>query len=184
MPHLKPPPLALAALVALSAPAAAIAHVVVEEVDRRGDDLAVRLRYAGGKPLAGARYEVVSPASPQGSHDAGRTDRDGWVVVSPDAPGTWTIRIADATGHGRVVTVEVSARAPAGDPPGATVAPAPDAAAPAAIEAPADPAVGRESEPSASLLARLTRPLAGGAVLVLAFAGVHAVQRRRRAAGR
>jgi hypothetical protein len=181
MPHLKPPPLALAALVALSAPAAAIAHAVVEEVDRRGDDLAVRLRYAGGKPLAGARYEVVSPASPQGSHDAGRTDREGWVVLSPDAPGTWTIRIVDATGHGRIVTVEVSARAPAGDPPGA---PAADAAAPAAIEAPADPAAARESEPSASLLARLTRPLAGGAVLFLAFAAVHAVQRRRRAAGR
>jgi hypothetical protein len=103
-------PLALAAALAvLSAPGAAGAHGVEAEVARSDADIAVRARYHGGRPLAGASYEVVSPAHPERAHETGRTDRHGWVAFEADAPGTWRIRIADASGHGRLVEVEVTA---------------------------------------------------------------------------
>jgi nickel transport protein len=97
-----------AALAVLSVPGAAGAHGVEAEVERSGAGIAVRARFHGGAPLAGASYEVLSPDHPERPHAAGRTDRHGWVAFVANAPGTWRIRIADASGHGRLVEVEVA----------------------------------------------------------------------------
>ena len=112
-PEMKPPALALLALAALVAPAAAVAHGVSVEIDRRDGAVAVRARYEGGRPLADARFEVVSPAQPERAFAAGRTDRHGWLVFVPDAPGTWRVRIADASGHGGLAEIEAAPPAPA-----------------------------------------------------------------------
>jgi hypothetical protein len=103
---------ALAFALALSLPAAAGAHGVSEETERRGAAYAVRARYAGGEPLAGAVYQVIRPGRPERIVRSGRTDAQGWVEFLPDVPGRWKVRIVDATGHGRVVAVEVAEAAP------------------------------------------------------------------------
>jgi nickel transport protein len=98
-----------AVVLALALPAAALAHGVSHEVERRGAAYAVRARYPGGAPLAGATYQVLPPGEPARVRAQGKTDAQGWVSFVPDVPGRWRIRILDATGHGRVVTVDVPA---------------------------------------------------------------------------
>jgi nickel transport protein len=166
---MKVTPLAPLLLAALLAPAAGEAHGVAVEIDRGEGGVAARARYEGGRPLAGARYEVVSPAQPERAFEEGRTDRHGWLVFVPDAPGTWRVRIADASGHGHVFQVEVP---PA--PPASALA---EAARPAAgaPERPAPPAA-----PSPSALPAALRSLLGAAALALAFGALYLVQRRRR----
>jgi nickel transport protein len=157
--------LATAALLALSLPASTRAHEVEFEIDRRGAEVAVRAQHEGGAPLSDASYEVVPPAAASRPGEAGRTDRHGWLVFVPDAPGTWSVRIADATGHGGVVKVEVPAVA-AATPSGAPLAATP----PRPTDAPAP------GKPGA-----LLRTGAGVAGLAAIFAALFAVQRRRAA---
>jgi nickel transport protein len=102
----------VAAALALAVPTASRAHGVSQEVERRGPAYAVRVRYHGGDPLAGATYQVVRPGEPARVQARGKTDAQGWVEFVPDVPGRWRIRIVDATGHGRVVDVDVPNAAP------------------------------------------------------------------------
>jgi nickel transport protein len=97
-----------AAVLAVALPAAALAHGVSGEVERRGEAYAVRARYHGGAPLAGATYQVMPPGEPARVQDQGKTDAQGWVTFVPAAPGRWRVRIVDASGHGKVVTVDVA----------------------------------------------------------------------------
>jgi hypothetical protein len=113
-------PRALALAVAVSLPLAAAAHGVAQEIERRGPAYAVRARYEGGAPLAGAYYQVIAPGEPPRVVREGRTGPDGWVEFVPDVPGRWRVRIADASGHGRVVAVDVPEV-----PPASPAAPAP-----------------------------------------------------------
>jgi nickel transport protein len=157
-------PLVLAALLA---PAPAVAHGVVVEIERRDGAVAARARYEGGRPLAGARYEVVSPASPERAFDEGRTDRHGWVAFVPDAPGTWRVRIVDDSGHGRVAMIEVT-----------STATATSTATPTSTSTPS--ATPSATPTSAFAPSRAVRSLLGATALALAFGALHAVQRRRR----
>jgi nickel transport protein len=100
----------LAAVVALSAPAAGLAHEVLHQIER-GRAVAVKAYFADGEVLAYVPYEVYSPADPRIPFQKGRTDRAGWVAFVPDAPGKWRVRIVDTTGHG--LDLEVDAAAPA-----------------------------------------------------------------------
>ena len=189
-----PSPLVLTALLALALPAPAAAHGVRADVERRGTEIAVRARYESGRPLAGVRFEVTSPARPERAHAEGTTDRDGWVVFTPDAPGTWKVRIADATGHGRVVKVDVApvpasvSPAPVPVPvPVPAPAPAPAASTPTPTSTPAPSSSPSTPEPAASRRAEpglLLRTAGGVAVVALVFGGLYAAGRRRRAAGR
>jgi nickel transport protein len=95
------------ALAVLLLPVAASAHEVLHEVER-GRAVAVRAYYADGEPLAYVGYDVFGPADPAVAHQRGRTDRQGWVAFVPDSPGAWRVRIADDTGHGLDVSVEVT----------------------------------------------------------------------------
>jgi nickel transport protein len=161
---------AILALAALAAPVPAWAHGVESQVEDRGGTIAVRAR-THGEPLAGAAYQVFSPAAPQRIRAEGRTGPDGWVELVPDAPGTWRVRIVDATGHGAEIPVEV---APARVAMNAAPPPEDDRAGAAARHGASD------APPPRTLL----RTLAAAAGLLLAFAGVWAVHRRRRAPGR
>lgn len=170
---------------ALGLPAAAWAHGVSHEVERRGDAVAVRARYHGGKALAGATYQVLAPGQPDRIRAEGRTGTDGWLEFAPDVPGTWRVRIADATGHGGLFRVEVKevarieaapAAAPASAPAPAAAVPAAAAAAaaPAPAAAPAEPAPVTAPSPRAPL-----RTVAAAAAIVVAFAALRAIHRRR-----
>jgi nickel transport protein len=163
--------LAHAALAVLLVPGLAAAHGVDTEVARRGAEIAVRARYTGGEPLAGAHFEVFAPARADEPFARGRTDRDGWLVFAPGAPGTWKVRVVDATGHGQVVDVEVAPALPAADRA--------EEARPAPVS-PTAPAPPLPSPPagSASGLAL------GVAIIALVFGGLWVAGRRRRAPGR
>ncbi|HEX9308447.1 MAG TPA: hypothetical protein VF894_13200 [Anaeromyxobacter sp.] len=169
---------ALAALVvsALAWPASPRAHGVSQQVERRGETYAVRARYEGGKPLAGATYQVLRPGAAETVAREGRTGVDGWVEFVPDVTGTWRVRIADATGHGRVVAVEVPEVAPASPPaaaavPAASPAPAPATRAPSPAEPPSD-----HGERT------LAQRALGAAGILGVFAVLWVLRRRRRAA--
>jgi nickel transport protein len=149
------------AFLALALPAVPRAHAVSGEVERRGSAFAVRARYEGGKPLAGAAYQVLRPGRPERVQGEGRTDAQGWVEFVPDVPGAWRVRIVDASGHGRVVTVEVADAASAPEP----------SVAPVAVP-PASAAVARPFP--------VLRTAAGALAIAIAFSTLRAVQRRRR----
>jgi nickel transport protein len=130
-------------------PAAAAGHELLHSVER-GGAIAVRAWYPDGRPLAGCAFEVFSPADPAAPHHSGRTDPGGHAAFVPDAPGTWRVRIRDASAHGVSVPVEV-------------------AAGPAAAAEP----------PRRSAAALALRPAAGAAAIALAFAALFAWYRRR-----
>jgi nickel transport protein len=141
---------ALLAAAAAALPAGAAAHEVLHEV-RRGGAVAVRASFADGEALAYAAYEVWSPADPKIPWQKGRTDRAGWLAFVPDVPGSWRVKVADATGHGVDLLVDAA-----------------PAAGPAAKDGGALPAV-----------AFLLRPLVGVAVIGAIFAGLLLAYRKR-----
>jgi nickel transport protein len=180
---------ALAALAGAAGPRPARAHGVDAEVDQREGAVAVRVRHHGGRPLADARYEVQSPRGGDVPFAEGRTDRHGWLAFAPDVAGKWTVRIADASGHGRTLEVEVAAvAAPAREPVAAAGSPRPGPLPPqggasggsqqgGAKKAPPAPVLGEESVGA-------LRALAGAAAIAAVFVALFAVQRARRARGR
>lgn len=170
--------LALALALCAAVPPGARAHGVeyAHEVEQREGRVAVRFRSAhGGKPLARAWVQVFAPADPREPRETGRTDAAGRYEFRPDAPGTWRVRAVDATGHGAVAKVEVTA---AGAPPAA--APAPAAATPPAA-APAAPASGGSApDGGPRAAAPRIRVFAWAAAIAIAFALLAAFHRRRR----
>jgi nickel transport protein len=174
-------PLALAALaVALAAPAGARAHGALEvDVERSAAGIAVRARHHGGEPLADAFFVVVSPAAPGRAHDEGRTDRHGWLVFVPDAAGTWTVRVVDASGHGKVEEIAVPADAvvTAATAPPAAAGAGPGAAPEPRTLPPAPPP--RGAAESRERAGSIYRVIGGLAVIMLAFFVVFAVLIRR-----
>ncbi len=172
--------LGLAAALASAAPHPARAHGVAAEVERGGGAVAVRLRYHDGPPLAGARYVVQSPRGGDAPFAEGVTDRHGWVAFTPDVAGRWTVRIADASGHGKTVEVDVASVAtPAAPSPVAAAAPAPTIRL--------DPQRTSEdaSRPETGWTGSYAfRALAAVTAIVLTFRILLAVQRARRGKGR
>jgi len=168
------PRLALAML-ALALPSAARAHGVSGEVERHGGAYAVRARYHGGAPLAGASYQLLRPGSPERVEREGRTGAQGWVEFVPDVAGTWRVRIVDASGHGRVIAVDVAEVAPPPPPPPAS--PVPVAVAP---QPPPGAAQNRGATgPTGPTGPGALRIAAGALAIALAFLALRAVQRRR-----
>ncbi len=170
--------LSIAAAAGVALPGAARGHGVVAEVQRSDGAVAVRVRYHDGPPLADATYEVRSPRGGDAPFAAGRTDRHGWVAFAPDAPGTWTVRIADATGHGKTVEVEVG--------PVATAAAAAGSAGGSAPTIQLSPQ--RDERDGGSYRAwtgsQAFRALAAVTGIVLVFRILLALQRARRGKGR
>ncbi len=103
----------VAALVLAAAPTAA--HETLHEV-QRGKAIAVKASFADGEVLAYTAFEVYSPADPKLPWQKGRTDRAGWLAFTPDVPGTWRVKVIDATGHGLDVGVEAGPQPGAGAP--------------------------------------------------------------------
>ncbi len=135
-------------------PLAASAHEVVLQVER-GRAVAARAVETDGDPLAGAEYQVWSPADPGSPWAVGRTDRQGWLAFVPDAAGRWRVKVIEAGGHGLDTTVEVSA-------PSAGTRVATPAASPGTV-------------------GFVLRPLAALAVIALVFGGLIALRRKGRA---
>jgi hypothetical protein len=169
---------ALLAIVAL--PSTSRAHEVSHQVERRGAAFAVRARYDGGGPLAGATYQVLRPGTPDVIAREGRTDAQGWVELVPDIPGHWRVRIVDASGHGLVAKVDVAEVTPQpaqaaaqGSPP------APQSPSGAATVAPAAPSPEREPERTSDVVSNSLRPAAVALAIGLAFAWLREFRRRR-----
>ncbi len=140
------------ALMAATSPA--FAHEVLHEV-QRGRAVAVHAWFPDGESLAHVQAEVFSPADERIPYWKGRTDRNGWLAFVPDVPGSWRVRIVDATGHGLDTLVEV--------------APAADAAA----------GSGSGPGPGGSTLAFALRPVAGVALIAAIFGFLHLRGRRK-----
>jgi nickel transport protein len=100
--------LALATLVLAVRIPSAHAHEVLHTVER-GNAIAVKAFFADGEVLAYTEYQVFSPADPRIPYQKGRTDRSGYLAFVPDAPGPWRVKVADTTGHGLDLVVDVDA---------------------------------------------------------------------------
>jgi hypothetical protein len=173
-----------AVLAASALPSISRAHEVSQQVERRGAAFAVRARYHGGGPLAGATYQVLRPGVPDRIEREGRTDAQGWIELVPDVPGRWRVRIVDASGHGLVAKVDVAEIAP---PPAPAAAPGPPPApeprsgvAPAAPSSPDDPGSPRSGfwERARGLVSGLLLPAAGALAIGLFFAVLRELRRR------
>ncbi len=171
--------LGVAAALASAAPRPARAHGVVAQVERSDAAVAVRLRYHDGPPLAGATYVVQSPRGGDAPFDEGKTDRHGWVAFTPDVAGKWTVRIADATGHGKTVEVDV------GSVPTVAAETPSTAGAPATTLQLVPQGEERSSRPETGwTLSYGFRALAAVTAIVLVFRVLLGVQRVRRGKGR
>jgi nickel transport protein len=144
----------LLALALIAATSPAFAHEVLHEV-RRGRAVAVHAWFPDGESLAYVQAEVFSPADGKIPYWKGRTDRNGWLAFVPDVPGSWRVRIVDATGHGLDTLVDV----------------APEAG-PAA-------ASGDGAGKRASTLAFALRPVAGVALIAAIFGFLYLRGRRK-----
>lgn len=171
------PLLALAAALLVSAPHAARAHGVSQEVRRRGETWEIRVRYDHGRPLAGATYQVTRPGSAEVVRE-GKTGPEGWVELVPDAPGTWHVKVVDRTGHGKTVAVEVPAAAPSSPATtpttSTTTAPTTSATPSATSTSTSNPT---STETTSAATGRLKIALAAGGILA-AFVLLAAVRRR------
>jgi len=96
----------LAALLALSA-SPALAHEVLHEV-RPGVGVAVRIYESDDEQVAGAPFELWSPADQKTPFVTGKTDPHGWLAFVPDAPGAWRLRVVEDDGHGLDVRIQVT----------------------------------------------------------------------------
>ncbi|HEY6105716.1 MAG TPA: hypothetical protein VIV59_07030 [Anaeromyxobacteraceae bacterium] len=139
-----------ALLAALLLPGGARGHEVLHEV-RPGGAVAVRFTHGDGEPVAHARGEVYSPADAGAPHQEGRTDRAGWLAFVPDRPGSWRVKVVDATGHGLEVAVEVGS----------------------------DGTASARSDRAPGGAAAWLRPLVGLAAVSAVFVALAAVRRRR-----
>jgi hypothetical protein len=169
-----------AVLAAVALPSTSRAHEISHQVERRGAAFAVRARYDGGEPLAGATYQVLPPGVPDRIEREGRTDAEGWVEFVPDVPGGWRIRIVDASGHGLVAKVDV---AEVGPQPATAAAqgspPVPESPSGAATVAPAAPSPERKSERKSDFVSTILRPAAVALAIGFAFAWLREFRRRR-----
>ncbi len=134
-------------------PLAASAHEVLLQVER-GRGVAARAIETDGDPLAGAEYQVWSPADPGSPWTVGRTDRNGWLAFVPDAAGRWRVKVFEPGGHGLDTPVDVSG-----------------------------PLAGARTDgpPSPGTVGFVLRPLAAVAVIALVFGGLLALRRKGRA---
>jgi len=89
------------------APAIAQAHEVLHSIER-GKAIAVKAYFADGEALAYTEYQVFSPVDPKIPYQKGRTDRAGYVAFVPDTPGKWRVKLADSTGHGLDLEVDIA----------------------------------------------------------------------------
>lgn len=146
---------ALLVLALAAATSPAFAHEVLHEV-QRGRAVAVHAWFPDGESLAYVQAEVFSPADGKIPYWKGRTDRNGWLAFVPDVPGSWRVRIVDATGHGLDTLVEV---APETGPAAAS---------------------GDGAGKRASTLSLALRPVAGVALIAAIFGFLYLRGRRKR----
>jgi nickel transport protein len=99
---------ALAVLTLVAHIPAARAHEVLHTIER-GKAIAVKAFFADGEVLAYTEYQVFSPSDPRIPYQKGRTDRSGYLAFVPDGPGAWRVKVADTTGHGLDLVVDVAA---------------------------------------------------------------------------
>jgi nickel transport protein len=97
---------ALAVLIFVVQIPAAHAHEVLHTIER-GTAIAVKVFFADGEALAYTEYQVFSPTDARIPYQKGRSDRSGYVAFVPDTPGAWRVKVADATGHGLDLVVDV-----------------------------------------------------------------------------
>lgn len=138
----------VAALALLVCPGVAHAHEILHQVER-GRAVAVEIYESDGDRVAGAPYEIFSPADPATAWAAGRTDRKGWLAFVPDAPGAWRVRVVSDEGHGLDARIDVTAAAAAA------------------------------AKPALTGTAFILRPVLGLAAIAAIFAGLFAVYRRK-----
>jgi nickel transport protein len=98
---------ALAVLIFVVGIPFAQAHEVLHTIER-GRAIAVKAYFADGEALAYTEYQVFSPTDARIPYQKGRTDRSGYLAFVPDAPGAWRVKVADATGHGLDLVVDVA----------------------------------------------------------------------------
>lgn len=88
--------------------------------------------YADQTPMAYSEVQIFSPTETKIPHQKGRSDRNGFFVFRPDAPGAWTFSAADGQGHLSQGEIEVTAGQlnPDAGSSGAAPAASPEAAQP------------------------------------------------------
>ncbi len=83
------------------------AHDVLYEVEEK-KAVVVKVFFSDGTEMAYAPYEVYSPSDPKIPWQKGRTDRKGYLSFYPSENGVWRVKIAEESGHGTEIELNVS----------------------------------------------------------------------------
>lgn len=95
----------LAILLGFLASGTARAHDLQYQV-QPGPPMVVHFFFSDDSKFSFENFEVRAPGD-SGIFQRGRTDRLGRVVLAPDRPGTWQVRVHSEDGHGTEVGVNV-----------------------------------------------------------------------------
>ncbi|NQV15458.1 hypothetical protein HQ531_08380 [bacterium] len=71
------------------------------------DAYGIQVSYEDGNPLAFADVEIFRPLETEMEFQTGMTDENGRFMFKPDTSGSWTMKVSDGLGHGKVIEVIV-----------------------------------------------------------------------------
>ncbi|MCF7823195.1 MAG: hypothetical protein K9N35_03395 [Candidatus Marinimicrobia bacterium] len=82
-----------------------LGHDVSHSILRNG--YGVEFHYEDGNPLDFADVQIFRPGESEMEFQIGMTDENGIFMFNPDTLGSWTVKVSDGLGHGKIVQVEV-----------------------------------------------------------------------------
>lgn len=71
------------------------------------DAYGIQVHYEDGNPLEFADVQVFRPGEADLEFQVGMTDENGAFMFKPDTSGSWTVKVSDGLGHGKVIPVLV-----------------------------------------------------------------------------
>ncbi len=86
------------------------AHGVVYQKLR--DGVGIFISYDNHDPMAFADVEVFRPGETDHEFQTGMTDENGVFMFKPDTTGSWTLKVSDGLGHGKVIQFPVDEMGP------------------------------------------------------------------------
>ena len=71
------------------------------------DGYGIQVHYEDGNPLEFADVQIFRPGETQLEFQVGMTDENGVFMFKPDTSGSWTVKVSDGLGHGKVIPILV-----------------------------------------------------------------------------
>ncbi len=76
------------------------------------DGVGIHITYDNNDPMAFADVEIFRPGETAFEFQTGMTDENGVFMFKPDTTGSWTVKVSDGLGHGKIIQLPVDEMGP------------------------------------------------------------------------